>query len=557
MRAARAGRRPADGTGGRTPRRAAPCPNSSPGSPCWTGSTRPPAGPGRARRPLGSGRHRHRSAADTARAAELLTTAAVRQVDGLTGSEEPEDARALLELAQRADRVGRHPAHRRPRPAGRRRHPADRGAPPGRSGCCSGHEEAETLRGRASPPGWTGPWTAASRAALDRPADRPAHSGGPAAGPAAPAPSTRCCDRVVELADREFLDRLPALRGGFDTLSPAARDRLLATVRSAWANGVDTLDADLDPADAGRGPAADLAAREPSTALRPARAPARARDRLPPLPGHPAGRAPPPYPPTEATPARTIAPGRPAGGWCSAAVPTNSPRPAPPAGHRAGRAVRRGTRRGSPRRPRRPRPAAAAGSRRSPASGSGPRNWPRCSAPASARRCSPPRPPTRAAGRPHRTRPGRPPRPSVDLLRTVLRHAGGLPEARLAPLRPLVRRLVDELTRQLATRLRPALHRRRRCRGRPAARAAGSTCRAPCGPTWPPRAATADGTVRVIPERPVFRTRARRGGRLAADPGRRRVRVDGGVHGLVRAHRLGAGRGADADARTSWPSPPR
>ncbi|MYS40279.1 hypothetical protein GTY23_03220, partial [Streptomyces sp. SID5998] len=49
-------------------------------------------------------------------------------------------------------------------------------------------------------------------------------------------------------------------------------------------------------------------------------------------------------------------------------------------------------------------------------------------------------------------------RPSVDLLRTVLRHAGGLPEARLAALRPLVRRLVDALTRELATRLRPALH---------------------------------------------------------------------------------------------------
>ncbi|RST21768.1 hypothetical protein EF908_20215, partial [Streptomyces sp. WAC04770] len=47
--------------------------------------------------------------------------------------------------------------------------------------------------------------------------------------------------------------------------------------------------------------------------------------------------------------------------------------------------------------------------------------------------------------------------PSVELLRTVLRYAGGLPEARLAALRPLVRRLVDELTRQLATRLRPAL----------------------------------------------------------------------------------------------------
>ncbi len=79
-------------------------------------------------------------------------------------------------------------------------------------------------------------------------------------------------------------------------------------------------------------------------------------------------------------------------------------------------------------------------------------------------------------------------RPSVDLLRTVLRHAGGLPEARLAALRPLARRLVQELTRELATRLRPALH------GAPVPRppggpAAAWTWRAPCGPTSPPRGA--------------------------------------------------------------------
>ncbi|WP_255311376.1 DUF5682 family protein, partial [Streptomyces viridosporus] len=52
--------------------------------------------------------------------------------------------------------------------------------------------------------------------------------------------------RVSELPDRAFLDRLPALRGGFDTLSPAARDRLLAaveerlgTARVADTDGVD------------------------------------------------------------------------------------------------------------------------------------------------------------------------------------------------------------------------------------------------------------------------------------------------------------------------------
>src|SRR5205814_247319 len=46
---------------------------------------------------------------------------------------------------------------------------------------------------------------------------------------------------------------------------------------------------------------------------------------------------------------------------------------------------------------------------------------------------------------------------SVELLQTVLSLAGGLPESTVAKLRPLVARIVDELTRQLATRLRPAL----------------------------------------------------------------------------------------------------
>ena len=48
-------------------------------------------------------------------------------------------------------------------------------------------------------------------------------------------------------------------------------------------------------------------------------------------------------------------------------------------------------------------------------------------------------------------------RPSVDLLTTALSLAGGLSEARLAQLRPLVSRLVAALTAELAIRIRPAL----------------------------------------------------------------------------------------------------
>ncbi|MFE4535854.1 DUF5682 family protein [Streptomyces scopuliridis] len=99
-------------------------------------------------------------------------------------------------------------------------------------------------------------------------------------------------------------------------------------------------------------------------------------------------------------------------------------------------------------------------------------------------------------------------RPSVELLRTVLSYAGGLPEHQLARLRPLVARLVAELTEALASRLRPALtgvsHPR--------------PTRRPGGPldlarTLRANLATArrdpdTGAVTVLPERPVFRTRA-------------------------------------------------
>jgi uncharacterized protein with von Willebrand factor type A (vWA) domain len=100
--------------------------------------------------------------------------------------------------------------------------------------------------------------------------------------------------------------------------------------------------------------------------------------------------------------------------------------------------------------------------------------------------------------------------PSVELLQTVLSLAGAMPESAVARLRPLVARIVEELTRQLAARLRPAL--------------AGITTprptRRPGGPLDLPRTLRAnlattrrdeEGRIQVIPERPVFRTKARRG----------------------------------------------
>ncbi|WP_257137692.1 DUF5682 family protein, partial [Streptomyces sp. st115] len=214
----------------------------------------------------------------TARAAELLTAAAVRQVDGLTGSERPEEARALLELAQRADRLG-----------GIRltdalaRLAAD-GAPliaaaAGAVRVLTGHEEAKVFGERVA--SWVdGAVDSTSRATLTARLTGVLTVAGPllTVGVGALDP---LLDRVVELDDSAFLARLPALRGGFDTLSPAARDRLLGTVEERLGERVDHLDAD-DPAELARRTAADLAARELLTALGlPVTAPAH-DDRLPP-----------------------------------------------------------------------------------------------------------------------------------------------------------------------------------------------------------------------------------------------------------------------------------
>ncbi|MFI9557324.1 DUF5682 family protein [Nonomuraea endophytica] len=97
----------------------------------------------------------------------------------------------------------------------------------------------------------------------------------------------------------------------------------------------------------------------------------------------------------------------------------------------------------------------------------------------------------------------------VGLLEGMLALAGALPEARLAKLRPLVARVVAELTEKLARRMRPALT--GLTTPRPTLR--------PGGPidlrrTLRRNLHTARLTERgpeVVVERPVFRTRARRG----------------------------------------------
>ncbi|MEU0161691.1 DUF5682 family protein [Streptomyces sp. NPDC006261] len=470
-----------------------------------------------------------------AHAAELLTSAAVRQVDGLTGSEEPEDARALLELAQRADRLGGI------RLAGALARLAADGTPliaaaAGAVRVLTGHEQAETFGVRVAS------WVDAavdspSRAALTARLTGVLTAAGPllTVGVVALDPLLH---RVVELDDAAFLARLPALRGGFDTLSPTARDRLLDTVEERLGERVDITDAD-DPAELARRAVADLAARGLLAGLGlPVPAPGDT-DRHPlsaHATAHPSAAsavtAPPPAGPAHPRTAEAATGTTPATGPDTAVGP--GPGPAPertlaPAdrwrlvlGRRPDRlpsgAARLATAldelygvgRGEGSRGGLPVPGQGRHGRE--ASFPGVREW-------SEELAALFGPGVREEVLAAAAETGRQDvlteldpaaaTPSVELLRTVLRYAGGLPEARLAALRPLVRRLVDELTRQLATRLRPALT--GTMLARPTRRPGGRldlprTLRANLAAAR----RTEDGTVRIVPEKPVFRSRARR-----------------------------------------------
>ncbi|WP_369268538.1 DUF5682 family protein, partial [Streptomyces harbinensis] len=163
----------------------------------------------------------------TAPTVALLTDAAVRQVDGLTGSEDPADARALLELAHRADASG-----------GLRLTDALTRLARDGSPLMSGAAHAVRVLLGQQPPHALGERVASWVDNATTPDARTALGARltgllTAAGPlleTAPQALAPLLERVIRLPDRRFLERLPALRGGFDTLSPAARDRLLATV---------------------------------------------------------------------------------------------------------------------------------------------------------------------------------------------------------------------------------------------------------------------------------------------------------------------------------------
>ncbi|MEV0457105.1 vWA domain-containing protein [Catellatospora methionotrophica] len=482
--------------------------------------------------------------AAVAAAADAVETAAVRQVDGLAGSEAVDDARALAALAQRAEASG---AALRLADALTRL--AARGTPlmaaaAGAVRVLLGHVPAEEFGVRVA--SWVDTaGTDEARRALQ------GHVSGllAVAEPLLQAASgvlTGLLDRVETLPDGAFLARLPALRGGFHTASPAGRERLLAVVDERLGGHVGDL-GDVDDPDAllarlladraGRAALVELGLLASGTPGRDS-AVSGTSGHEPAVSGTPDGDP-------IAGPANDDGLGNvaaPANDGSSAGAAARS-LPAPPGGQgRPARPVPSGElspadrwrlilgrdRPGMGGKARRYATALdelygmgrGEGSRedRSPGAGREPsfpgvREWseelsvlfgPGVREEVLAAAVESGRLDAALELDPEAVR------PSMDLLRDVLSLAGGLPEATVARLRPLVARIIAELTRELATTLRPALN--GLTTPRPTSRPGG---RLDLARTLRANMATArrgeDGRVTVVPERPVFRTRARRG----------------------------------------------
>ncbi|MFG3697283.1 DUF5682 family protein [Micromonospora sp. NPDC047620] len=432
--------------------------------------------------------------------AVVLLDAAVRGLPGLAGSDAAADAAALVDLAVRAgeDRIGL-------RLDEALAYLARAGSSLIQGAALAARvlldlTDLETLGTRVA--GWidaaTGPDT---RRHLHR------LLGGllTAAHPllqSAPAALDPLLERIERLSDTEFLDRLPALRGGFDVLTPAARERLLHTVAERLGDRLD-LALSAAPELLARWAAADAAGRAALVA----------RDI--PIPGTPTGAADAGAGPGTPTGAAEVEPGAgtPAA-WLTATdrwrlllgrqpdrLPTDARRYARALDELYGAGQGEGaTDLGQ----------AAGGGQE--ASFPTAREWAdelealfgtAVREEVIARAAESGRTDVLTELDPAAVR------PSMELLTSVLSLAGGLPEGQLAKLRPLVRRLVEELTRQLATQVRPALT--GLTNPRPSRRPGGRinlarTLRANLAHTQ----RLGDGRTVVVPERPVFNTRTRK-----------------------------------------------
>jgi hypothetical protein len=428
---------------------------------------------------------------DPAAAADALETAAIRQIDGLTGSEAVADAYALLELVRRADASGGGV-----RLADGLKRLARNGSPLMAAAALA----VQVLRGDVAPAvlgtrlvSWID--TAADSESRRRLQGRmsglltiaePLLQAGPDALDA-------LLDRIESLPDADFVSRLPALRGGFQAISPAGRDRLLAVVETRI--GTDTHVHEISADDAATllvRLAADRAGRDALAAygLDPAPQPGSVPD-----PGTPE--------PASAAAAGDISTAdrwRLLLGRQTDRLAAGSGRYASALDELYGAGSGEGSR------------ADAAGRAGREAPYPGVREWadelsdlfgPGIREEVLARAVDSGRRDAAFLLDPDAAT------PSIGLLQTVLSLAGALPEASLVRLRPLVARIVADLTRQLAVRLRPALA--GISTPRPTHRPGGRldlarTVRANMATSR----RTAGGRVQVIPERPIFTTRARR-----------------------------------------------
>ncbi|MFF6883618.1 DUF5682 family protein [Streptomyces sp. NPDC012421] len=457
----------------------------------------------------------------------VLLDAAVRALPGLAGSDSPADATALVALADRT--AARQLGLRMDRALAEL---AADGSPLVQGAALAVRvlldlDPAAGLGERAA--GWidaaTGPGT--RRALVKRLAGLLT-----AAGPllqVSPDALTPLLDRIDTLGDQEFLDRLPALRGGFDALSPAARERLLGAVTERLGDRLD-LALDAPPALLALWAAADAAG---LAALKSLALPG--EESAPGAGAEPVRTTPPPAPAAEAEPVHAT-PAPPAEAEPVPATPAPAVEaPVPPVPERGlatadrwrlllgrhkdrldGRARRyahaldelygHGRGEGSD----------GLGGGASGQGGGQEASFPTAREWADelealfgadvreevlAEAADAGRSDVLAQLDPAAVR------PSVELLSSVLSLAGGLPESQVARLRPLVKRLVDELTRELATRVRPALS--GLSSPRPTRRPGGRldlarTLRANLAHTR----RLDDGRVVVVPERPVFGTRA-------------------------------------------------
>ncbi|BFU45468.1 DUF5682 family protein [Krasilnikovia sp. MM14-A1004] len=449
-----------------------------------------------------------------------LHAAAVAAVAGLAGSTRNEDARALHDLVLSADADGRllrldHTIRALTRDGS----PLMRGAAAA-VGVLLGHEEPAAFGRRLA--SWVDlPAAEATdrlRGALSV-AGALAQSGGEVLDP--------LLDTVERLTDDEFVGRLPALRGGFDALSPADRDRLLRTVGERHGAVDDRLPADAETvaawlsADrAGLAAVRALGLDAFSAAPAPITGPG-------PTPAAADGGSASPQPGRHAAPSP-----QPADRRVRGSVGAVEPGPHhDPAAITAGQRWRLVLGRETDRLPTAQRRLATAldelyGAGRGEGAytvdfgGAGGREaaYPQARDwledlevlfggdvrdEVLARAAERGRLDAALAADPARIR------PSIDLLHAVLSLAGGLPEARLARLRPLIARLTADLTAQLARRIRPAFT------GlgtpRPTRRPTG---RLDLAATVRGNLHTvrmdAVGRPQIVPERPVFRSPGRR-----------------------------------------------